>query len=87
MSETIAILSTAFLCGSVMILSKLCWIRSQNEQPSVEYVVIPKDQYENLQREAKREMIIEQPQLSPPHYSEKTPLIPSSYMDDDTISI
>ena len=84
MSATIGIISTAFLCASGIVLTKLCWIRAEREHPSPEYVVIPKDHYEHLQREAKREMIIVQPQLPPPpHYSEKTPL----FSDDDTISI
>lgn len=82
MSLTIAVLSTAFLCGSGIVLAKICRMRTQRDNPSPEYVVIPKDHYENLQREAKRIMIIEQPPL-PPHYSEKTPL----FSDDETISI
>ena len=88
MSVEIAVLSTAFLCGTTLLLAKLCRIRADIENPSIEYVVIPKDQYEDLQRAAKREMIIEQPQLPPqlpPHYSEKAPLLP--HRDDDTISI
>jgi hypothetical protein len=83
MSATIGIISTAFLCASGIILTRLCWIRAEREDALIEYVVIPKDHYNNLQREAKRKIIIEQPQLPPPHYSEKTPL----FSDDDTISI
>jgi hypothetical protein len=84
MSLTIAVLSTAFLCGSGIVLLRVCQIRADLENPLPEYVVIPKDHYEHLQREAKREMIIVQPQLPPPpRYSEKTPL----FSDDDTISI
>ena len=84
MSLTIAVLSTAFLCGSGIVLAKICRMRAELDNPSPEYVVIPKDHYEHLQREAKRQMIIVQPQLPPPpHYSEKTPL----FSDDETISI
>jgi len=84
MSVEIAVLSTAFLCGTTLLLAKLCRMRVEVENPPNEYIFITKDHYEDLQRAAKREIIIEQPQL-PPHYSEKTPLLPP--MDDDVISI
>jgi hypothetical protein len=80
MSETIAILGAAFLCGTSMLLAKLCRMRAEVENPPADYLFITKAHYEDLQRAAKREIIIEQPQL--PVYSEK-----SSLLSDDTISI
>jgi hypothetical protein len=83
MSVEIAVLSTAFLCGTTLLLAKLCRMRVEVENPPNEYIFITKDHYEDLQRAAKREIIIEQPQL--PVYSEKAPLL--SPMDHDIISI
>ena len=80
MSATIAFISTAFLCATGIVLAKLCWIRAEREDPSIEYVVIPKDHYNNLQRKAKKGQLI---MAQPPHYSEKAPLL----SEDDMISI
>ena len=83
MSATIAILGTAILCGTSLILVKLCRMRVEVEDLPSEYLFITKEHYEDLKRAAKREIIIEQPAL--PDYSEKAPLL--SHRDDDTISI
>jgi hypothetical protein len=84
MSELIAVAATAFLCGSGIILARHCRMRADVNDVSPQYLLVRKDHYEILEREAKRKIIIEQPQL--PDYSEKAPLLSLSHMDD-TISI
>ncbi len=46
MSEAVAILGTAFLCGLGVLLGKLCRIRET--EPQAEYVLLTKEQYETL---------------------------------------
>ena len=46
MSEAVAILGTAFLCGLGVLLGKLCRIRAT--EPQAEYVLLTKEQYETL---------------------------------------
>jgi hypothetical protein len=46
MSEAVAILGTAFLCGLGVLLGKLCRIRTT--EPQAEYVLLTKEQYETL---------------------------------------
>jgi Tfp pilus assembly protein PilV len=68
MSETIAILGMAFLCGTSILLAKLCAIRTSEHRK--DYVLLTQEEYQAMQHNA---VIAEQPLL--PEYSEKAPLI------------
>ena len=71
MSETIAILSMAFLCGTGILLTKFCRLRTTVEQElSQQYILITKEYYETLKT---AQVINVQPPL--PDYSEKGPLL------------
>ena len=80
MSETVAILGTAFLCGLGVLLGKLCRIRAT--EPQAEYVLLTKEQYETLKH---TQLISVQPATylpatslptnTLPDYTEKAPLI------------
>ena len=79
MAEMIGVLTTAFLCGTGMLLAKMCTIRAEantESRVSAEYILITKEHYETLKANTK---ISEQPQhqLQPPlpDYTEKEQLI------------
>jgi len=75
MSELITgILGTACICSLGIIISKLCAMRDNVKDISPEYLLVRKEHYENLQRAAKKNIIIvEQP--TPPDYSATAPLL------------
>jgi Tfp pilus assembly protein PilV len=77
MAEMIGVLTTAFLCGTGMLLAKMCTLRAEaNTESSVTagYILITKEHYETLKANTK---ISEQPQVQPPlpDYTEKEQLV------------
>lgn len=82
MSEAVAILGTAFLCGLGVLLGKLCRIRET--EPQAEYVLLTKEQYETLKNtpaisvqpaSATAMLATAMPANDLPDYTEKAPLL------------
>jgi hypothetical protein len=64
----IVFLSTAFLCGTGVVLSKLCTIRIPIDHPPPKYLLITQEHYDALLERKNLLLIEEQPQL--PKYTE-----------------
>ena len=77
MAEIIGVLTTAFLCGTGMLLAKMCTLRAEantTSTASTEYILITKEHYETLKTNTIAK-IIESPQPPLPDYTEKEQLV------------